>query len=245
MALLVSQVRVSAAWERPKRKALAVGVGKVCCWRSLPDRWWSPSSSSGAFAGSTELSGKGNEWRCCFLHLERAASRMPLTTRLSIRQRESSELWRPWEQAGLELDGVSGPGHFTRVVGDLGVWSPSPPRAPAARPGPSPFPAPGRRAARSWQCGHACPVAGGAERPRGRPSCFALTPAAAGGHSWGLGAARCLQNLAERGAGPSVAPARAQPALRFSTARPGHLDLRVLPPEAAAASPPRRTVFGV
>lgn len=67
--------------------------------------------------------------------------------------------------------------------------------------------------------GRAVPGAGG-----GRPSCFALTPAAAGGHRWGLGAARCPQDAvrsAERKARPHKSwLARAAASARFSTARP-------------------------
>lgn len=67
--------------------------------------------------------------------------------------------------------------------------------------------------------GRAVPGAGG-----GRPSCFALTPAAAGGHRWGLGAARCPQDAvrsAERKARPRKSRlARAAASARFSTARP-------------------------
>ena len=40
----------------------------------------------------------------------------------------------------------------------------------------------------------------------GRPSCFALTPAPAGGHRWGLGAAGCRQDPA-RNTEPELQPA--------------------------------------
>lgn len=56
----------------------------------------------------------------------------------------------------------------------------------------------------------------------GRPSCFALTPAAAGGHRWGLGAASCPQDsVRNREREPRTLNSRlAQPPRRFSTARP-------------------------
>lgn len=53
----------------------------------------------------------------------------------------------------------------------------------------SPFPPPRSGAAHAQS--PAAPGGGG-----GRPSCFALTPAPAGGHRWGLGAACCRQDPA-------------------------------------------------